>query len=257
MEKEIDFSKYSSIRIGGVKRVKIVEKITPLPKDSFIVGGCNNLLISPNSPPFIMLSKNFDFISLKDDKLHVGAATKSGKILSFAKKHNLADFELLQKLPGTVGGMVKMNAGLKEWEIFNHLDKIKTSKGWIEKKDIDFGYRYANIDDIIYEVVFSVKGGFSFEKLSYFKNLRDNQPQTPSCGSCFKNPKDHFAGKLIEDVGLKGILKGDMCFSPKHANFLVNQKNGKFDDAIFLIHEAKRRVYEEFGIKLEEEIVIV
>lgn len=257
MKKSIDFNKYSSIKIGGVREVKILREVAPLPENSFIIGGCNNLLISPNAPDFVMLGDEFSFMDLKDDGFHIGGRTKSGQILSFAKKHNLANFELFQKLPGTLGGMVKMNAGLKEWEIFNYLKAIKTSHGWIEKKDIDFGYRYANIDDVVYEAVFDVEFGFDREKLAHFKRLRDNQPQSPSCGSCFKNPKGDYAGRLIEKVGLKGFLKGGMCFSLKHANFLVNEKNGTFEDAIYLIHEAKRRVFEEFGIRLEEEIMVV
>ncbi len=255
--KIIDFNKYSSIKIGGKHKVEILHAVKPLPKNSFIIGGCNNLLISPNPPKFVKLGSEFDFIKLYGDELHVGCATKSGKMLSFVKKHNLANFELLQKLPGTLGGMIKMNAGLKEWEIFNHLLRIKTSKGWIEKKDIEFGYRYTRIDDIVYEAIFKVELGFSTEKLTHFKLLRDNQPQNPSCGSCFKNPKNNFAGRLIDAVGMKGFFKGDMGFSPKHANFLINKKHGTFEDAIFVIEEAKKRVFESFGLRLEEEIIIV
>lgn len=255
--KKIDFCKYSSIRIGGIREVEIIDKIEPLPKDTYIIGGCNNLLISPNAPKLAMLGREFDYMHVKGDFLHIGGATKSGRILSFAKKHDLANFELMQKLPGTLGGMVKMNAGLKEWDIFNHLVKILTCKGWIDKKDIDFGYRYANIEGIIYEAVFEIKKGFSMDLLEKFKKLRDNQPQKPSCGSCFQNPKNDHAGRLIEAVGLKGFSKGDMSFSDLHANFLVNDGNGKFDDGIYLINLAKKRVFEEFGIDLKEEIIVI
>lgn len=255
--KTIDFSRYSSIKIGGTKEVEVLHEVKPLKAKHFIIGGCNNLLISPNAPKFVILGNEFDFLDLQDDGLHVGGATKSGRILSFTKKHDLANFELFQKLPGTLGGIVKMNAGLKEWEVFNFLKAVRTSKGWIKKQDIEFGYRYAKIDEIIYEAVFDVEVGFDKEKLAYFKRLRDNQPQNPSCGSCFKNPKGDYAGRLIEQVGLKGVLKGGMCFSEKHANFLVNIQNGTFDSAIFLIHEAKKRVFEEFGVNLQEEIIVV
>ncbi len=257
MKKIIDFNKYSSIRIGGKKEVEVLHVISPMPENHYIIGGCNNLLISPNAPKFVILGREFEFINLNANELHVGGATKSGRVLSFAKKHNLANFELFQKLPGTIGGILKMNAGLKEWEIFNHLLRIRTSKGWIEKKDIEHGYRYAKINDIVYEAVFNVSFGFSAEKLAHFKRLRDNQPQNPSCGSCFKNPKGDFAGRLIDAVGMKGFFKGDMGFSPKHANFLINKKNGTFEDAIFVIEKAKKRVYESFGVRLEEEIIIL
>ena len=89
-----------------------------------------------------------------------------------------------------------------------------------------------------------------------FVKMRDNQPQIASAGSCFKNPKGDFAGRLIEAVGLKGHRIGDMEFSNTHANFLVNHGNGTFEDAIHLIDLAKKKVKEEFNIDLEEEIII-
>lgn len=257
MTKNINFATYSSIRIGPKVDVKLITHPQQLPKNSFIIGGSNNLLISPTPPPLVMLSKEFNFIRLEDNFVHIGAMTPSGKILSFAKRNDLANFELMQKLPGTLGGMVKMNAGLKEWEVFNHLKKILTCKGWIEKKDIEYGYRFTNIKGMIYEAVFEAKKGFDNELLAMFKKMRDNQPNYPSCGSCFKNPKDDYAGRLIEAVDLKGYQKGGMAISQKHANFLINIGNGTFDEALFLIKLCEKRVFETFGIELEREIIVV
>ena len=90
-----------------------------------------------------------------------------------------------------------------------------------------------------------------------FKEMRSNQPSTPSAGSCFKNPQGDYAGRLIEAVGLKGVLRGNMCFSEVHANFLVNNGDGKFEDAMWLIEEAQKRVKLKFDISLECEIVIL
>lgn len=256
MKKIVDFSKYSSIRIGGEKEVEVIDAKGSY-EDLYIIGGCNNILLSPNAPKLAILGKKFDYIYIEDNSLHIGGATKSGKILSYAKKHNLANFELMQKLPGTLGGMLKMNAGLKEWEIFNHLKSITLHSGKVEKKDIDYGYRYAKISDIVYEGVFELSYGFDEDRLNMFKKFRDNQPQKPSCGSCFKNPKGDFAARLIQEVGLKGETFGDMQFSEKHANFLVNLGKGEFQDALDLINLAQKRVYEEFGVRLEREIIIV
>ncbi len=100
-----------------------------------------------------------------------------------------------------------MNAGLKSWEIFNYINKIKTKDGYIKKEDITYEYRNTKIDTIVYEVVFDIEYGFCKEKLKDFNKMRDNQPQKPSAGSCFKNPKGDFAGRLIEEVGLKGFRK--------------------------------------------------
>ena len=114
MTRSIDFSRFSSIKIGPVLDVLLLDTLAPLPSQHTIIGGANNLLVSPNPPKLAMLDKCFDFIYLEENVLHVGGSTPSGKILSFAKKHNLSGFELMQKLPGTLGGMVAMNAGLKE-----------------------------------------------------------------------------------------------------------------------------------------------
>ncbi|EDP4713335.1 UDP-N-acetylmuramate dehydrogenase, partial [Campylobacter jejuni] len=78
-----------------------------------------------------------------------------------------------------------------------------------------------------------------------------------SFGSIFKNPKNDFAGRLIEAVGLKGFSKGDAMLSDKHANFLINKKNASFEDAFFLIELARKKVFEEFGINLENEVIII
>ncbi len=257
MTKSINFSTYSSIKIGPTLDVLLLDCITPLPQGYKLIGGANNLLVSPTPPLLAMLDKCFDFIRLEKNVLHVGGATPSGKILSFAKKHDLAGFELMQKLPGTLGGMVAMNAGLKEWEIFNDLIAIRTENGWSEKAQIEHGYRFAKIEGIVYEATFTCKKGFDENLLAMFKKMRDNQPKEPSAGSCFKNPVGHFAGKLIEEVGFKGKRVGAMMFSNVHANFLVNLGGGTYEEAIALITAVKEEVFKRFGVKLEEEIIIL
>ncbi len=252
----IDFSTYSSIKIGPKVDVFVIKNIQDC-SDYTIIGGANNLLIPPNPPKLAMLGREFDFIKEVDSFLHIGGATASGKILSYAKKYNIANFELMQKLPGTLGGMVCMNAGLKKWEIFNNLVAIRTEFGWIPKEEIDFGYRYTNFNGTVFEAKFEIEKGFDFELLNMFKKLRDNQPNFPSAGSCFKNPKDNFAGKLLDDAGLKGYKIGNISFSQTHANFLINHGNGTFEDAINLINKAKKIVFEKFNINLELEIEIL
>ena len=224
--------------------------------DYQIIGKANNLLISNKPRKFAILGDNFNYIKQKDNKLYVGCSTSSGKLLSFCRKNDIANLEFLAKLPGNLGGLTKMNAGLKSWEIFNYIDKIKTKDGYIKKEDINYSYRDAKIDTIVYEVVFNIEYGFCKEKLKKFNKMRDNQPQKPSAGSCFKNPEGDFAGRLIEAVGLKGFRKGDMSFSDVHSNFLVNLGEGTYEDAIYLIDEAKKRVKEKFNIDLEEEVMI-
>jgi UDP-N-acetylmuramate dehydrogenase len=254
--KIIDFKKYTSLHIGEKHPVKIINNIE-MNESYTIIGKCQNILISNNPPKLAILGDKFDYIFQKNNKLFVGAATSSGKLLTFCRKNNIANFEFLAKLPGSIGGLVKMNAGLKEYETFNHLHSIKTKKGEILKKDIQHTYRHTNINNTIYEACFEIQLGYSKEKQNMFIKMRDNQPNLPSAGSCFKNPQKFSAGYLIEHVGLKGYQIGDMAFSSLHANFLVNLGEGSFQEALQLINLAKDKVYKKFDINLEMEIVIL
>ncbi len=255
--KTIDFSKFSSIRVGTPIEVLMLERGDKIPNDRVIIGHANNLLVSPTPPPLMMLSKDYSFIDLEEDVLTVGCATPTGKLLSFTKKNDLAGFEFVSKLPGSIGGMLAMNAGVKSYEIFNIVDAIKIDGKWIDKREIEHGYRFAKLNGVATEARFRVKRGFSKELLDELLNLRSNQPKTPSAGSAFKNPEGDYAGRLIEAVGLKGVSKGDMQWSEVHANFLVNHGKGTFEEAKQLIDLAKERVLEQFGIELKEEVQIL
>ena len=255
--KTIDFSKYSSFKIGGVFDVAVFKDDFSAIKDYYLIGACNNTLIGTNPPPLAMLGKKYDYIKIENNLLKIGGATPSGKIASFCKKHNIANFEFLSHLPGKLGGLVFMNAGLKEYEIFNSLTHITLPSGVKKRNEVAYGYRHTNISEPILEAAFELTYGYNTQKVEMFKKMRSNQPSTPSAGSCFKNPQGDYAGRLIEAVGLKGYMRGDMCFSTQHANFLVNTNKGSFEDALWLIKEAQRRVQEQFQIALELEIVIL
>ncbi|MBU1928180.1 UDP-N-acetylmuramate dehydrogenase [bacterium] len=255
--KKVDFSKFSSMRIGQTLDIPLLEECYSYSNQYYIIGACNNVLIGTQPPKLIMLGKKYDYIKIEDNVLKIGAATPSGKVASFCKKNNIANFEFLSHLPGKMGGLVYMNAGLKEYEIFNHIISIQTCSGYKRKEEIQFGYRYTNIYEPILEVSLALSYGFNEEKVAMFKKMRSNQPSTPSAGSCFKNPENDYAGRLIEAVGLKGLRVGDMEFSTEHANFLVNYKDGTFEDAIYLIQEAQKRVFEKFNIWLECEVAVL
>jgi len=255
--KNINFSKFSSINIGGTHEVKLLENLANFSNEYHIIGSCNNILIGDNPPKLMKLSKIYDYIKITNNTLKIGGATPSGKIASFCKKHNIANFEFISHLPGTLGGLVYMNAGLKEYEMFNNLLYISTTKTILQKNDIYYGYRFTNITEPILEATFTIETGFNEKKVKIFKKMRSNQPNMPSAGSCFKNPDGDYAGRLIEAVKLKGERVGGMEFSNEHANFLVNSGNGKFEDAIFLIQKAQKRVYKEFNIWLECEIMVL
>jgi len=251
---EIDFKKFSSIKIGPKIKVKIIDEFNY--NNEFLIGRATNTLISPNAKNLAILSDKYKFIEYKNGYLKVGGKVKNRVLYNFCKKNNLGGFEFLANLPGTIGGSIKMNAGVKEEEISNNLVALKTDK-LREKKEFIFDYRYSNINSPIFEAVFEIKRDYNPLLDEKLKNLRANQPKEPSLGSVFKNPKGDYAGRLIEKVGLKGKIKGGIQISPIHANFFINIGNGTFEDMIYLINLAKKRVFEEFRIQLEEEIKIV
>jgi UDP-N-acetylmuramate dehydrogenase len=255
--KTIDFSKYSSIKVGQPIEVLMLEQGDKIPSNRYLIGGANNLLISPTPPPLMMLSKDFATIEEEQDILLIGAAMPTGRILSYAKKHDIAGFEFCSKLPGTLGGMLAMNAGVKEYEVFNILHSVKINGVWIPSQDIEHGYRFAHLNGIATHARFEIKKGFNQVLLDRLLNLRTNQPHDPSAGSAFKNPVGDYAGRLIEAVGLKGVRKGNMQWSEIHANFLVNLGQGSFEDAKYLIELAKEKILKEFGIELQEEIKLL
>jgi len=255
--KTIDFSKYSSIKVGQHTEVLMIEKGDTIPNDRYLIGGANNLLVSPTPPPLMMLSKDFAYIKQEENMLEIGAAMPTGRIVSYAKKHNIAGFEFCSKLPGTLGGMLAMNAGVKAYEIFNILHSIEIEGKWIAKEDINHGYRFAKLSSIATAARFEIKEGFSQALLDALLSLRSNQPLDPSAGSAFKNPEGDYAGRLIEEVGLKGFRKGDMQWSEVHANFLVNLGKGSFEDAKYLIDLAKEKIFKKFHIMLQEEVKIL
>ena len=255
--KTIDFSTYSSIRIGQPEAVLMIEKGDVIPNDRMLIGGANNLLVSPTPPAMMMLSKDFATIEEKSGLLEIGAAMPTGRIVSYAKKHDIAGFEFCAKLPGTLGGMLAMNAGVKEYEIFDILHSVQIDGRWVPKEAIPHGYRFADLGGIATAARFEIKRGYSASLNEALKALRANQPQDPSAGSAFKNPEGDAAGRLIDAVGLKGYSIGDMAWSEVHANFLVNLGKGSYADAMTLISLAKEKVERAFGIALEEEIKIL
>lgn len=256
----IDFKRYSSVRIGPICELELLEEEREF--NGFIIGGANNLLISNKPKRLGILGKKFDFITVLDKNkehmiLEIGCATNAKTIHNFCKEHNLAGLEFLRKIPGLLGGLLKMNAGLKDENISKDLLTVSLAKKELKREQIAFDYRFCPIDEVMFKASFKLNFGFDSTKDELLKRARNNQPSGASFGSIFKNPSGDYAGRLIEAVGLKGYTKGDAMISAKHANFLINKKNASFEDAIFLIELAEKRVFEEFGIRLEREVIVI
>lgn len=257
MRKIIDFSKYSSIKIGACLSVEIINDVQEMNQRFQIIGYGNNLLVSPTAKNLAMLGENYDYISDIGDFIEVGGSSSSGKIYRYFRDFDFGGLEFLRALPGSLGGLVKMNAGMKEYEMKNALHSVCIDGEWVSIENLSMEYRRTNIDGVIFAARFKKIPRFRQELVEIFDSMRSSHPKKPSCGSCFKNPDGDFAGRLLESVGLKGYNIKNVAFSEKHANFLINLGGGDFEDAINLIEIAKKKVFEQFGITLEEEVIII
>ena len=256
--KTIDFSKFSSIKVGQPEEVLVIEKGDRIPDGRYLIGAANNLLVSPTPPPLMILGKDFAYLQQHDNGiLEIGAAMPTGRIVSYTKKHNIGGFEFCAKLPGTLGGMLAMNAGVKSYEIFKILHSIEIGGKWLPKEEIEYGYRYAKLPGIVTAARFKIINPYNTKLHQELLAMRNNQPPHPSAGSAFKNPEGDYAGRLIEAVGLKGYRKGGMAWSDIHANFLVNLGGGTFHEAVSLLSLAKDRIKADFNIILQEEIKVL
>ena len=150
-----------------------------------------------------------------------------------------------------------MNAGLLKFSISDNLTHVRLARSWVSKEEISFSYRHSGIDEAILGAKFKLSSGFDASISEAISAKRANQPKGASFGSCFVNPEGHFAGALLEAVGLKGYVIGGAKFSEEHANFLINFNHASFEDATSLINLARARVLEKFGVELKTEVCIL
>ncbi len=245
-----------------------------------IIGNGSNLLFSDKGydGAIIKLEEEFNYINIEQDTeeeyalLTAGAGASLARVAKEASNNNLSGLEFASGIPGTVGGAVLMNAGAYDGEIGNvciksrYIDNKNRSVKIYEKQDMDFSYRhsiYQNTLDIILNATFKLKkciNNSCIEEKMKSLNARRKEKQPleyPSAGSTFKRPSGYYAGKLIEDCGLKGYRHGDAMVSEKHSGFVINVGNATFDDVISVIEHVKEVVYNNTGVIMEPEVKII
>lgn len=231
----------------------------------FIIGNGSNLIL-PLYYDGVVIKLNLNDISIKDNIVEVGSSYMMGKLAFDSVKHSLKGLEWASSLPATVGGAVINNAGCFGGETFDSLVKIDCLYNGeiitLNKKDIDYGYRYTNLKDyIILKAYFKLEKGNKEELIKTIKEINDKRKKSqaiiyPSAGSVFKNPEGDYAGRLIQECGLKEKKIGGAMVSSEHANFIINYNNASTDDIINLINLIKEEVLKKFNIELvlEQEI---
>jgi UDP-N-acetylmuramate dehydrogenase len=198
----------------------------------------------------------------------VGAGMMINDLISEMARLGLTGLEFMVGIPGTIGGSVRGNAGAWQKTISELVDGVKVldqdgQVAWLDKRDCRFDYRQSRFkknQEIILEVKLKLKKGDRKKMVKLLREYREKraeQPQEPSAGCAFVNPKPQAAGALIEKCGLKGKRVGDAQISPQHANFIINLGGAKAKDIYTLIQSAKKAVKQKFGVELKEEIQLV
>jgi UDP-N-acetylmuramate dehydrogenase len=238
----------------------------------FILGNGSNLLINPNSTTkhFIKLAASFTQPTIDHTTLTIPTSLTTAKLLQLMQTHELSGLESCASVPASIGGMLYMNFGCWDSAISHFIERIhildeNNETKWLEKKELQFDYRKSPFQDkkiILLEVSLKLKKEKKEnikKNIEHFKNLRkEKHPMSDKTFGCiFKNPPNNFAAKLIESCGLKDYAIGHAQISKKHANFMINNGNATFDDALQLIHHVQKIVQEQHGLHLEPEVQII
>ena len=236
----------------------------------FIIGGGSNLLFGDDGfcGIVIKLSGEFCKYEVSQNNVVCGAAVSLSYLAQQTAQQGLSGLEYLSCIPGTVGGAVFGNAGVKNYPISSVIDKIEAidysgNKRVLTKNDINFEYRKSDLQsNIITNVFFVLKNADKNDILKTIskelERRKSSQPiGTKNAGCIFKNPKDDSAGRLIDSLKLKNYSVGGIQISDVHANFFINKENGCAKDMINLIEFVQDEVYKKYNIKLETEIKII
>jgi UDP-N-acetylmuramate dehydrogenase len=235
------------------------------------LGGGSNLLVGDGELPWVILqlAKPDPEIVIEGALAHVDAAADLGRTVTYCAKHDLGGMEGLIGVPGTVGGALRMNAGAYGMQIGSYVREVKLYRAAARKLEIlrgaqiSFEYRHTSFapDDMMLAVTLELPSKPYTEILQGIRicneKRRSSQPLgQKSAGCIFKNPPGASAGRMIDELGLKGLSVGDARVSDRHANFFVNAGQASASDMLALIADVRGRVEKAYGVKLENEVVV-
>jgi len=277
----IAMSEYTSLGIGGTTDLLLIKKHESIPgllrllDDNRVphkfLGGGSNLLVGDGELPWIVLqlAKPEPEIVLDGNFARVDAAADLGRTVTYCAKHDLGGMEGLIGVPGTVGGALRMNAGAYGMQIGSYVREVKLYRAAARKIEIlsgdqiSFEYRHTSFapDDMMLAVTLELPSKSYQEIIQGIRicneKRRASQPLgQKSAGCIFKNPPGASAGRMIDELGLKGFHVGDARVSDRHANFFVNAGRATAKDMLSLIAEVRERVEKVYGVKLENEVVV-
>jgi UDP-N-acetylmuramate dehydrogenase len=278
---DVPLSEKTSLGIGGTSDLLIVRKHESLPELVHLLrqagvpyrflGGGSNVLLPDGELPWVILqlARQEPDVRFDEGSVWVDCAADLGRAVTRCAKHDLGGMEGLIGVPGTVGGALRMNAGAYGTQIGTFVREVqifRASSGQIETlrgAEINFEYRHTSFapDDIMLAVRLELPSKPYSEILQGIRicneKRRASQPlNQKSAGCIFKNPPGGSAGRMIDELGLKGHSVGDARVSDRHANFFVNAGHASAADMLALIADVRRRVRERYGVELEEEVIV-
>lgn len=238
----------------------------------YVFGRGSNVLASDEGfrGVAVDLRRGFSYCEAKENRIAAGAGASLASVAALALKKGLAGFEFAAGIPGSLGGAMVMNAGAYGGELKDVLlsGKVLTPEGEVlllAAEELELGYRSSCIPGrgyIALEGELELRPGRAEEIRGKMEELaarrREKQPlEYPSAGSTFKRPAGYFAGKLIEDAGLRGFRVGDAQVSEKHCGFVINRGHATAEEILSLCRHVQAAVKEKFHVELELEVKLL
>lgn len=285
-EKNIELNakmkEHTSFKVGGPVDVLVtpidyneIINIIKLCKDYkvpfYIIGNGSNLLVKDGGIRGVVIKlTKLDKITVDGEKINAQGGAIIAETSRVARDASLTGLEFACGIPGSIGGALAMNAGAYDGEMSMVVESSLVLDGHgnflqLNKEQLELEYRMSAIlknNYVVLEVTFQLKKG-DYEKIKnrideLMQRRREKQPlEYPSAGSTFKRPTGYFAGKLIQDSGLKGKSVGDAEVSVKHSGFIINKGNAKAKDILDLIEIVQNTVKEKFNVELHPEVRII
>jgi UDP-N-acetylmuramate dehydrogenase len=274
-------AEWTLLGVGGQTDILVIHQPHRLPElvrllDSEelprrLLGGGSNLLVRDGELPWVLLHLSSKKVQpeFEGNRVRVPAAAELGRTVTMCGRQNLGGMEGLIGVPGSVGGALRMNAGAYGIEIGNlvrTVDVFRAATATIETIPASAaGFRYRSSSFAGGDIMIGTELELSrkpYEEIRAAIRMcnekrRASQPlNEKSAGCIFRNPAGASAGKMIEELGLKGHRRGGAVISERHANFFVNRFQATADDLLRLIEFVKERIRQAFGYELEEEVVI-
>jgi len=281
LKQGVSLADETSLGIGGTTDELLLRNYETIPEVMHLLaseniphrflGGGTNVLIADGDLPYVILHlpTAHPGMRVEGNAAYVDASADLGGMVTFCAKHDLGGMEGLIGVPGSVGGALRMNAGAYGTQIGPHVREVelyRAATGKIETlrgDEIRFDYRHTSFapDDVMLRVKLELPSKPFREILAGIKvcneKRRSSQPlNQKSAGCIFKNPAGGSAGRMIDELGLKGHRVGDAMVSDRHANFFVNAAHATCSDMLKLIDDVRERVRTAYGVELENEVIV-